>query len=150
MMKLYGVLVLFVTFSVASGLRCYTCVTSDPNACTNVETCLDGFDRCSSLQIAGLIVKSCMPKAECISPIQCCDRDLCNGALLSGKGAILTGNSPILIGKGALLFSNGTLVTGKGAILTVKGAVLTGNGPVPTGPGVILLLLSSALKMLFI
>ncbi|XP_014834835.1 PREDICTED: CD59 glycoprotein-like isoform X2 [Poecilia mexicana] len=150
MMKLYGVLVLFVTFSVASGLRCYTYGTAEPNTCSSVLTCPAGFDRCASVKAEGLIVKSCMPKAECISPIQCCDRDLCNGALLSGKGAILTGNSPILIGKGALLFSNGTLVTGKGAILTVKGAVLTGNGPVPTGPGVILLLLSSALKMLFI
>ncbi|XP_016529548.1 CD59 glycoprotein-like isoform X4 [Poecilia formosa] len=129
MMKLYGVLVLFVTFSVASGLRCYTYGTAEPNTCSSVLTCPAGFDRCASVKAEGLIVKSCMPKAECISPIQCCDRDLCNGALLSGKGAILTGNS---------------------AILTVKGAVLTGNGPIPTGPGVILLLLSSALKMLFI
>ncbi|XP_016529547.1 CD59 glycoprotein-like isoform X3 [Poecilia formosa] len=129
MMKLYGVLVLFVTFSVASGLRCYTYGTAEPNTCSSVLTCPAGFDRCASVKAEGLIVKSCMPKAECISPIQCCDRDLCNGALLSGKGAILTGNSPILIG---------------------KGAVLTGNGPIPTGPGVILLLLSSALKMLFI
>uniref|UniRef100_A0A3B3Y698 UPAR/Ly6 domain-containing protein n=1 Tax=Poecilia mexicana TaxID=48701 RepID=A0A3B3Y698_9TELE len=117
-MKLYGVLVLFVTFSVASGLRCYTCVTSDPSACTNIETCPDGFDRCASVKIPesitsylsillrsflalkGLITKSCMPSAGCISPIKCCDKDLCNA--------------------------------------------------VPTGPGVFLLLMSSALIMLFI
>ncbi|XP_014834271.1 PREDICTED: lymphocyte antigen 6G-like isoform X2 [Poecilia mexicana] len=108
MMKLYGVLVLFVTFSVASGLRCYICVTSDPNGCTNDLTCPDGFDRCASAESEGLIQKSCWQNASCIPPIQCCDKDLCNGA------------------------------------------VLTGNGPVPTGPGVILLLLSSALMMLFI
>ncbi|XP_014876139.1 lymphocyte antigen 6G-like isoform X3 [Poecilia latipinna] len=108
MMKLYGVLVLFVTFSVASGLRCYICVTSDPSGCTNYLTCPDGFDRCGSFESEGLIDRGCWKKADCISPIQCCDKDLCNGA------------------------------------------VLTGNGPVPTGPGVTLLLLSSALMMLFI
>ncbi|XP_016532621.1 lymphocyte antigen 6G isoform X1 [Poecilia formosa] len=100
-MQLYGVLILFLSFSAASGLRCYTCVTSDPNACTNIETCPDGFDRCASVKIPGLITKTCIPSAGCISPIKCCDKDLCNGA-------------------------------------------------VPTGPGVTLLLLSSALMMLFI
>uniref|UniRef100_A0A3B3TT25 CD59 glycoprotein-like n=1 Tax=Poecilia latipinna TaxID=48699 RepID=A0A3B3TT25_9TELE len=95
-MKLYGVLVLFVTFSVASGLRCYQYTTAEPNTCTGVLTCPYGFDRCASLMTNGKNLN-----ADCISPIQCCDKDLCNGA-------------------------------------------------VPTGPGVTLLLLSSALMMLFI
>uniref|UniRef100_A0A3B3VMY1 UPAR/Ly6 domain-containing protein n=1 Tax=Poecilia latipinna TaxID=48699 RepID=A0A3B3VMY1_9TELE len=77
-MKLYGVLVLFVTFSVASGLRCYICVTSDPSGCTNYLTCPDGFDRCGSFESEGKNLN-----ADCISPIQCCDKDLCNGALLT-------------------------------------------------------------------
>ncbi|XP_007544156.1 three-finger toxin MALT0070C-like [Poecilia formosa] len=101
MMKLYGVLVLFVTFSVASGLRCYAYFAAEPNTCTGVMTCPAGFDRCASVKAEGLIDKGCLQKAACISPIKCCDKDLCNGA-------------------------------------------------VPTGPGVTLLLLSSALMMLFI
>uniref|UniRef100_A0A3B3YDW5 UPAR/Ly6 domain-containing protein n=1 Tax=Poecilia mexicana TaxID=48701 RepID=A0A3B3YDW5_9TELE len=100
-MQLYGVLILFLSFSAASGLRCYICVTSDPNGCTNDLTCPDGLDRCASVMMDGLVTKSCVPSATCIDPMNCCDKDLCNSA-------------------------------------------------VPTGPGVTLLLLSSALMMLFI
>uniref|UniRef100_A0A3P9P997 UPAR/Ly6 domain-containing protein n=1 Tax=Poecilia reticulata TaxID=8081 RepID=A0A3P9P997_POERE len=100
-MQLIGVLILFLSFSAASGLRCYTCYTTEPSNCTFILTCPDGLDRCISAKVNDLITKSCVPRAACISPIKCCDKDLCNGA-------------------------------------------------VPTGPGVTLLLLSSALMMLFI
>uniref|UniRef100_A0A3B3V483 UPAR/Ly6 domain-containing protein n=1 Tax=Poecilia latipinna TaxID=48699 RepID=A0A3B3V483_9TELE len=100
-MQLYGVLILFLSFFAASGLRCYICVTSDPSGCTNYLTCPDGLDRCASVTMDGLITKSCVPSAACSSSMNCCDKDLCNSAI-------------------------------------------------PTGPGVTLLLLSSALMMLFI
>ncbi|XP_027889750.1 lymphocyte antigen 6G-like [Xiphophorus couchianus] len=100
-MKLYGVLILFLSFSAACGLRCYTCVAAEPNSCTEIITCSAPFNRCSSLKTNGLVSKSCMISVACIPPIKCCEKDLCNGA-------------------------------------------------VPTGPGVTLLLLSSALMMLFI
>uniref|UniRef100_A0A3B3WIP0 UPAR/Ly6 domain-containing protein n=1 Tax=Poecilia mexicana TaxID=48701 RepID=A0A3B3WIP0_9TELE len=116
-----------------SGLRCYTCVTSDPSACTNIETCPDGFDRCASVKIPGLITKSCMPSAGCISPIKCCDKDLCNGAVPTG---------PVTKGcKISELPCNGLTTCCEGNLC---------NGAVPTGPGVFLLLMSSALIMLFI
>ncbi|XP_014876504.1 CD59 glycoprotein-like isoform X1 [Poecilia latipinna] len=150
MMKLYGVLVLFVTFSVASGLRCYQYTTFEPNTCTGVLTCPYGFDRCGSFESEGLIDRGCWKKADCISPIQCCDKDLCNGALLTRNTAVLIGKGAVLIGNGTFLTGKGAVLIGNGTILTGKGAVLTGNGPVPTGPGVTLLLLSSALMMLFI
>ncbi|XP_032434731.1 lymphocyte antigen 6G-like [Xiphophorus hellerii] len=100
-MQLYGVLILFLSFSAACGLRCYTCVAAEPNSCTEITTCPVLFNRCSSLKTDGLVTKSCMISTGCIGPISCCEKDLCNGA-------------------------------------------------VPTGPGVTLLLLSSALMMLFI
>ncbi|XP_032435586.1 lymphocyte antigen 6G-like [Xiphophorus hellerii] len=105
MMKLYGVLVLFLAFSVALGLRCYTCLSTEPKSCTGTTDCSEIFDRCFSLKVevlnTALITKGCQHSAACIPPIKCCEGNLCNGA-------------------------------------------------VPTGPGVILLLLSSALMMLFI
>uniref|UniRef100_A0A3P9P9H8 UPAR/Ly6 domain-containing protein n=1 Tax=Poecilia reticulata TaxID=8081 RepID=A0A3P9P9H8_POERE len=96
-MKLHGVLVLFITFSIASGLRCYTYFTVEPNTCTGVLTCPAGYDRCASVESEGLIVKSCLQRAECISPIKCCDKDLCNGAVPTGPGIILLLLSPALM-----------------------------------------------------
>ncbi|XP_054895725.1 lymphocyte antigen 6C2-like isoform X2 [Poeciliopsis prolifica] len=101
MMKLYGFLVLFVTFSVASGLRCYLYGTADSITCSGIQTCPAGYDRCASAKIEGVTFKECLKNTDCISPIKCCGTDLCNSAI-------------------------------------------------PTGPGVTLLLLSSALMMLFI
>ncbi|XP_017162316.1 lymphocyte antigen 6G-like [Poecilia reticulata] len=100
-MRLYGVLILFLSFSAACGLRCYTCVGAEPNSCTNIMTCPAVTNRCSSVKTGDLVTKTCMLSAGCTGPISCCEGDLCNSA-------------------------------------------------VPTGPGVTLLLLSSALMMLFI
>ncbi|XP_043965122.1 lymphocyte antigen 6G-like [Gambusia affinis] len=104
-MKLYGVLVLFLTFSVALGLRCYRCIKSDPKFCTGTTDCSGIFNRCFSLKVevlnTALVTKGCQYSGACVDPTSCCEGNLCNGA-------------------------------------------------VPTGPGVILLLLSSALMMLFI
>ncbi|XP_029019496.1 lymphocyte antigen 6G-like [Betta splendens] len=90
-MQLCGVLtVLVMSLCTAHGLKCYQCVKADPKSCTNTETCLAGADRCSSLSVLGVLTtKSCMNSNLCVSPVSCCEGDLCNGAIPTGPSAIL-------------------------------------------------------------
>ncbi|KAK5870964.1 hypothetical protein PBY51_003868 [Eleginops maclovinus] len=53
MMKLYGVLILFITLSAVCGLRCYTCTATDPKSCIDTKSCPVIFNRCFSLRIDG-------------------------------------------------------------------------------------------------
>lgn len=43
-------------FCIAYGLKCYSCIlTTDPNACTKVETCPPIMDRCATLDLNGKV-----------------------------------------------------------------------------------------------
>uniref|UniRef100_A0A3Q2DPX6 UPAR/Ly6 domain-containing protein n=1 Tax=Cyprinodon variegatus TaxID=28743 RepID=A0A3Q2DPX6_CYPVA len=86
-MQLYGTLVLILTFSTACGLRCYSCVAVE--SCTDIQTCPEALNRCSSVKIQGLVTKSCMTSVGCIGAMNCCEGDLCNGAIRTGPGLIL-------------------------------------------------------------
>ncbi|XP_042278181.1 lymphocyte antigen 6G-like [Thunnus albacares] len=88
-MQLYGALILFLTLSTACGLRCYTCITTDPKSCTEVLTCPDSFNRCFSLNFNGVITKGCQISNLCVSPMSCCEGDLCNNAIPTGPSVIL-------------------------------------------------------------
>ncbi|XP_030594173.1 prostate stem cell antigen-like isoform X1 [Archocentrus centrarchus] len=93
MMQLYGALILCVTLSAACGLKCYTCTATDPKSCTNIESCSSLFNRCSSVsaELNGvtMVTKGCLNSLACISPITCCEGDLCNSAIPTGPSAIL-------------------------------------------------------------
>ncbi|XP_036952838.1 three-finger toxin 3b-like [Acanthopagrus latus] len=78
-MKLYGVLVLLVTLSAASGLRCYLCASATSGSCGQIVSCPSGFDRCAKVQFNGVIAKTCMNSVACGGHITCCSTDLCNG-----------------------------------------------------------------------
>ncbi|XP_076587223.1 ly-6/neurotoxin-like protein 1 [Chaetodon auriga] len=89
-MQLYGVLVLLVTLSAACGLRCYSCfLATNPDSCTNIQTCPSILDRCSSTKTGNAINKACFPSAACRGPIKCCEGDLCNGAIPTGSSVLL-------------------------------------------------------------
>ncbi|XP_041793801.1 lymphocyte antigen 6G-like [Chelmon rostratus] len=88
-MHLCGVLVLLGTLSAAYGLKCYTCVTTNPSSCTDVATCPLGHDRCATAEKDGAVVKSCFGSDGCGGPIKCCEGDLCNGAIPTGSSVLL-------------------------------------------------------------
>uniref|UniRef100_A0A671TNJ7 UPAR/Ly6 domain-containing protein n=1 Tax=Sparus aurata TaxID=8175 RepID=A0A671TNJ7_SPAAU len=75
------VTLLLCVFHAACGLRCYTCETTDPKACTEIETCPPVWDSCSTLVLGSVIAKGCFDSSACQPPLQCCQRDLCNGAV---------------------------------------------------------------------
>ncbi|XP_078107209.1 lymphocyte antigen 6C2-like [Sander vitreus] len=85
-MQFYGALILFMTLSAACGLTCYQC---QGKTCTDKVTCHPGLDRCSSIDLNGVITKSCMATIGCISPIKCCEGDLCNSAVPTGSSVLL-------------------------------------------------------------
>uniref|UniRef100_A0A1A8MS59 Chromosome 2 SCAF15004, whole genome shotgun sequence, Uncharacterized protein n=1 Tax=Nothobranchius pienaari TaxID=704102 RepID=A0A1A8MS59_9TELE len=85
-MHLCGVLVLLMTLSAALGLRCYVCTGAK---CNDIQTCPPVSDRCASAEVEGNVTKSCLTNSLCISPVSCCDKDLCNGAGPTGPGVML-------------------------------------------------------------
>ncbi|XP_030594133.1 prostate stem cell antigen-like [Archocentrus centrarchus] len=93
MMQLYGALILCVTLSAACGLKCYTCTGTDPKSCTNTESCPALADRCYSVTLEAngvtMVSKGCLTSALCVSPVSCCEGDLCNSAIPAGPSAIL-------------------------------------------------------------
>ncbi|XP_019120031.1 CD59B glycoprotein [Larimichthys crocea] len=89
-MKFYGVLLLLVTLSAACGLKCYTCNGMDSKSCTQIVECPSPtLDRCSSLELNGAMVKTCVMSSACVSPMKCCEGDLCNGAITTGSSVLL-------------------------------------------------------------
>uniref|UniRef100_A0A3Q2WJ65 Lymphocyte antigen 6G-like n=2 Tax=Haplochromis burtoni TaxID=8153 RepID=A0A3Q2WJ65_HAPBU len=89
-MQLYGALILSVTLSAACGLRCYTCIYSDPKSCIDTITCPVGFDRCVTFKVNALnVTKGCLPSEYCGAPVTCCKGDLCNSAIPTGPSAIV-------------------------------------------------------------
>nr|XP_040052150.1 lymphocyte antigen 6C2-like isoform X2 [Gasterosteus aculeatus aculeatus] len=87
-MHFYGALILFVTVSAACGLTCYQCVGK---GCTDTFTCpaSSGLDRCSSIDVNGVVTKSCTSSALCVALTTCCSTDLCNGATPAASSILL-------------------------------------------------------------
>ncbi|CAB1435986.1 unnamed protein product [Pleuronectes platessa] len=88
-MRLCAALILCVILSTACGLKCYTCVSVDPRACTHMTTCPALLDQCFSLNLTGVINKGCRKTINCVRPVSCCGEDLCNSAVLTGPRVTL-------------------------------------------------------------
>ncbi|XP_070761048.1 lymphocyte antigen 6S-like [Enoplosus armatus] len=90
-MQLYGALILFMSLSTACGLRCFTCVATHPDSCTDTKSCAIIFDRCFSLRLSGLdvVTKGCQTSIACGGAIACCEGNLCNSAILTGPSVVL-------------------------------------------------------------
>ncbi|XP_039477243.1 ly-6/neurotoxin-like protein 1 [Oreochromis aureus] len=142
-MKLLGALILVLSLSAACGLQCYVCLFSDSPSCTEIFTCPAGMDRCFSVTINGTVSKSCINSASCVSPMSCCEGNLCNSAIPTEPSAIPTGPSAIPTGPSAI-------PTGPSAIPTGPSAIPTGPSAIPTGPSAMLLLVSSAIITIFL
>ncbi|XP_028313824.1 CD59 glycoprotein-like [Gouania willdenowi] len=85
MMKLYGALILIMSLSAAGALRCYSCIATHSESCTDTPSCPDTFNRCFSMKIGGnMVTKGCHNSAACVGPIKCCEGDLCNDAATTG------------------------------------------------------------------
>ncbi|XP_059194214.1 lymphocyte antigen 6D-like [Centropristis striata] len=94
-MQFYGALVLLITLSAACGLKCYSCTGK---GCTNSVDCPPLFDRCSSIEVNGVVTKSCMSSIACgDTPLSCCQTDLCNSAISTGSSVLLMMVSSALI-----------------------------------------------------
>ncbi|XP_041856061.1 lymphocyte antigen 6G-like [Melanotaenia boesemani] len=89
MMKLCGALVLFLTVSIATGLRCYSCISSRPESCTNAINCASPFNKCYSVKVGDLVNLGCGHTSMCVSPYKCCSGDLCNSAFPAGPSVML-------------------------------------------------------------
>ncbi|XP_038558386.1 lymphocyte antigen 6G-like [Micropterus salmoides] len=98
-MHLYGALMLFMTLSTASGLRCYTCTATNPKSCIDTKSCPVIFNRCFSLRVDGydMITKGCQTSIACGGAIACCEGDLCNSAISYGHSVILLLGSSAII-----------------------------------------------------
>ncbi|XP_037831812.1 lymphocyte antigen 6G-like isoform X1 [Kryptolebias marmoratus] len=90
-MKIYGALILLMTLSAACGLTCYICNGVQPKSCVNVMSCPKDADRCFSLKDndSSLVSKGCKHHSLCISPVSCCEGDLCNSGVPTGPSAFL-------------------------------------------------------------
>ncbi|XP_029019495.1 lymphocyte antigen 6G-like [Betta splendens] len=145
-MQLRGVLmILFMSLCTAHGLSCYSCATTDPKSCTDTITCIFGFDRCSSVSVLGVLTKTCMISSACVSPISCCEGDLCNGAIPTDPTTIATGPTTKPTGPTTKPTGPTTIPTGPSCC---KENLC--NGSVVTGPSGVLLLVSSSIIMRFI
>ncbi|XP_030594317.1 lymphocyte antigen 6I-like [Archocentrus centrarchus] len=90
MMQLYGALILCVTLSAACGIECYSCTQADSASCTNTESCSSSSNRCYSYSVElNTVSRGCHDSKDCVSPVSCCEGDLCNSAIPTGPSAIL-------------------------------------------------------------
>uniref|UniRef100_A0A3B3CGN3 UPAR/Ly6 domain-containing protein n=1 Tax=Oryzias melastigma TaxID=30732 RepID=A0A3B3CGN3_ORYME len=83
-MKLFQPLILFLTFSAACGLRCYTCTAAEPKSCTDTKACSVLFNRCYDM-----VTKGCQSSALCYGAMSCCEGDLCNSSAQLGSSFLL-------------------------------------------------------------
>ncbi|XP_074495481.1 lymphocyte antigen 6G-like [Sebastes fasciatus] len=90
-MRFYGALILLMTLSAACGLRCYTCIATDPKSCTDTKSCPVIFNRCFSLRIDSydMVTKGCQTSLACVSAVACCEGNLCNNAIPTGPSVVL-------------------------------------------------------------
>ncbi|KAM9743120.1 uncharacterized protein ACNS7B_010733 [Menidia menidia] len=87
-MQPYGVLILFLTLSAASGLRCFKCALAQSKSCTDTEACSILSDRCYSVDL-GVVTKGCTNSNACLETMNCCEGDLCNSSLQISPSLIL-------------------------------------------------------------
>uniref|UniRef100_A0A3Q0RBC6 Uncharacterized protein n=1 Tax=Amphilophus citrinellus TaxID=61819 RepID=A0A3Q0RBC6_AMPCI len=73
--------------SKSCGLMCYSCTAADPKSCTDTTSCAVAFNRCYSLRVDGELFFHM--RSSCVSPISCCEGDLCNSAIPTGPSVIL-------------------------------------------------------------
>ncbi|TKS78309.1 hypothetical protein D9C73_012865 [Collichthys lucidus] len=99
MMQLYGALILFMSLTTASGLRCYTCTATHPKSCTDTKSCPVIFNRCFSLRVEGydMVTKGCQTSLACVGAMKCCEGNLCNSAKPTGASVILLFASSAII-----------------------------------------------------
>ncbi|XP_030593907.1 lymphocyte antigen 6G-like [Archocentrus centrarchus] len=88
-MKPLGAMIVFLTLSTACGLRCYSCLASDPRSCTQTTTCSDPLDRCYTFYVSGTVSKGCHYSGSCVKPFTCCEGNLCNSVIPTGPSVIL-------------------------------------------------------------
>uniref|UniRef100_A0A3Q3R6U2 UPAR/Ly6 domain-containing protein n=1 Tax=Monopterus albus TaxID=43700 RepID=A0A3Q3R6U2_MONAL len=72
---------------IACGLKCYTCGLTGHVSCTYITSCPFMMDRC--FYYYNLTLKGCQNSIGCVSPISCCEGDLCNNAIPTGPSMIL-------------------------------------------------------------
>ncbi|RVE68008.1 hypothetical protein OJAV_G00087360 [Oryzias javanicus] len=90
-MMLFKLLILFLTLSAASGLRCYSCTAVESKSCTDTTACPALFSHCYSLKLEGvdIVTKGCQTSALCVGPVSCCEGDLCNSSARPGSSFLL-------------------------------------------------------------
>lgn len=71
----------------------YSAFQNDLSLNLSLHCILNGFCLCWNwnhfVVVVGLVTKSCLLRGACISPIKCCDTDLCNSAKTTGSSVFL-------------------------------------------------------------
>ncbi|KAL1266772.1 hypothetical protein QQF64_002447 [Cirrhinus molitorella] len=129
MKTVLGALVLFAAVLHSEGLKCYTCVATNPDECfrQGSTVCPAHSDACSTITGPNSVMKSCAYKSFCDKShmsngemkLECCFNDDCNGPHQShshgeyhNTGMSLS-SSPILLGVLLLRLALSSLAGGR-------------------------------------